>query len=171
MAYTKSQYAWIGLRLSLGWMFLWGFLDKLLGLGFTTCKNAETIAITFMCDKAWINGGSPTMGFLKFGTTGPLKPLYAFLADNLLIVTDILFMAALLVIGITLITGIEMKKGAYIGALLSLMMWSALLLPEHNPLVDEHIIYLFAFLVLAHSNADSFFTLKKKRAAGKKRKR
>ena len=162
MGYTKSQLAWIGLRLSLGFMFFWAFIDKLFGLGFSTCRDKATGAVTYLCDKAWISGGSPTMGFLKNATTGPLKPLYGFLADNLLIFTDILFMVALLVIGITMITGIEMKKGAYVGALLTFMMWTALLLPANNPIIDDHIVYLFAFLVLSFSNADTFFSLKKK---------
>ncbi|WP_228010236.1 hypothetical protein [Nonomuraea phyllanthi] len=39
---------------SLGWIFLWAFLDKTFGWGFATPAA-----------KAWINGGSPTTGFLK----------------------------------------------------------------------------------------------------------
>jgi len=39
---------------------------------------------------------------------------------------------------------------------------SALLLPANNPIIDDHIVYLFAFLVLSFSNADTFFSLKKK---------
>ena len=51
-------------RLSLGWVFLWPFLDKMFGLGH------ETPAA-----KAWINGGSPTKGFLS-GAVGPFGGFY-----------------------------------------------------------------------------------------------
>ena len=37
-----------GLRIALGWVFLWAFLDKLFGLGFATAA-----------ENAWINGGCP----------------------------------------------------------------------------------------------------------------
>ena len=49
-----------GLRLALGWMFLWAFLDKMFGLGHETAA-----------EDAWINGGSPTEGFLAFAAAGP----------------------------------------------------------------------------------------------------
>ena len=169
MGYTRSQISWIGLRLSLGFMFLWAFLDKLIGLGFSTCLDKTTHVTTVLCKSAWLSGGSPATGFLNFGTTGPLKPLYVFLANSMPLVTDVLFMAMLLVIGLTMITGIEMKRGAYIGVLLTLMMWSALLFPANNPIIDDHVVYLFAFLVLASSNADEFFSLKKKAAKGRRR--
>nr|WP_230204906.1 hypothetical protein [Parafrankia elaeagni] len=38
-------------RVSLGWIFLWAFLDNLFGLGHET-PSAQ----------AWVNGGSPTDG-------------------------------------------------------------------------------------------------------------
>lgn len=41
------------LRLATGWIFLWAFLDKTFGLGFST-----------PIDRAWINGGTPSQGFL-----------------------------------------------------------------------------------------------------------
>ena len=60
----KENLIWGILRLALGWIFLWAFLDKVFGLGFATTP-----------EKSWINGVSPTYGFLKFGTTGILSPL------------------------------------------------------------------------------------------------
>jgi thiosulfate dehydrogenase [quinone] large subunit len=47
------DYTLAGLRLALGWVFLWASLDKLFGWGFATPEK-----------NAWINGGSPTKGFL-----------------------------------------------------------------------------------------------------------
>jgi len=59
------RYVMAGLRLALGWVFLWAFLDKLFGLGHeTAAKNA------------WIDGGNPTKGFLANGATGPFTDLY-----------------------------------------------------------------------------------------------
>ncbi len=58
---------WGVLRLSMGWVFLWAFLDKLLALGFATGRNPETGVVDRFGDAAWIYGGSPTDGFLKFG--------------------------------------------------------------------------------------------------------
>ncbi len=44
----------VGLRLALGFEFLWAFLDKTFGLGYSTPST-----------QASINGGSPTKGFLS----------------------------------------------------------------------------------------------------------
>jgi hypothetical protein len=60
------------LRLSLGWVFLWAFLDKAFALGFDTGRKPDTGVVTRFGDAAWIHGGSPTKGFLKFATDGPL---------------------------------------------------------------------------------------------------
>lgn len=130
---------------------MWAFFDKLLGLGFATCRNAETMLVVTGCDKAWISGGSPTAGFLKFGTHGPLASFYQSLSGNMLV--DLLFMVGLLLIGAALILGIGMRIAAYSGFLLMILMWSAMLPPENHPLVDDHIIYALLFLVLNYSNA------------------
>ncbi|MGI8626498.1 MAG: hypothetical protein ACR2J5_08015 [Geodermatophilaceae bacterium] len=45
-------------RLSIGWVFLWAFLDKLLALGFSTGRDGETGIVDRFGDAAWINGGS-----------------------------------------------------------------------------------------------------------------
>lgn len=41
------------LRIVVGFNFVWSFLDKLLGLNYTTAA-----------ENAWIEGGSPTQGYL-----------------------------------------------------------------------------------------------------------
>ncbi|MFC4537110.1 hypothetical protein ACFO60_40605, partial [Sphaerisporangium dianthi] len=51
---TAVDHVWAVVRLALGWTFLWAFADKLFGFGFATPAA-----------KAWVNGGSPTTGFLK----------------------------------------------------------------------------------------------------------
>ena len=141
---------WALARIALGFTFLWAFFDKLLGLGFATCRDEKTQVLTTMCEKAWINGGSPTTGFLKFAAKGPLASFYQSLAGNTLV--DVLFMAGLLLIGFALIAGIGMRLATISGVLLMVMMWSALLLPENNPIIDEHIIYSIILLGLLAAN-------------------
>ncbi len=43
---------------------------------------------------------------------------------------------------------IGVRIASYTGALMMFLMWTALLPPEHNPILDEHIIYLLALLGL-----------------------
>jgi len=146
MGYTGEQKIWILIRLGLGWIFLWAFLDKLFGLGFSTAA-----------ENAWLAGGSPTTGFLSFATTGPLAGAYQVLAGNVAI--DWLFMLGLLFLGVTLILGIANRLAGYIGALLMFLMWTSLLLPEHNPLIDEHIIYLFLLVGISIVKPGKWFGL------------
>ena len=126
-----------GLRIALGWIFLWAFLDKLFGLGHET-KTAA----------AWINGGHPTEGFLAKAAAGPFKGLYNGLAG--MAVVDWLFMLGLLTIGVALIAGIAMRFAAVAGGLLLVLMWTAVLPPANNPFMDDHLIYagLLALLTL-----------------------
>lgn len=128
------------LRIVLGWYFLWAFLDKVFGLGFATGA-----------DKSWLAGASPTAGFFKFAARGPLAEFYQGLIGS--VIVDWLFMLGLLFLGLALILGIAMRLAGYLGALLMLLMYGALLPPEHNPVVDEHIIYALLFLLLGHSEA------------------
>lgn len=136
------------LRISLGWTFLWAFFDKLIGLGFTTCRQ-ETGEVVRMCTNAWLAGGSPTTGFLKFATHGPFAGFFQSLAGSGLV--DWLFMAGLLGIGIALTLGIMMRIAVGSGVAMLSLMYLAVLPPEHNPVTDEHIIYgllLLSFLFM-----------------------
>jgi thiosulfate dehydrogenase [quinone] large subunit len=142
-----ARYTAATIRLSLGWTFLWAFLDKTFALGFATGKDAATGAVDYFGPAAWINGASPTEGFLSFGTSGPLAGFYQGLAGNA--VVDWLFMVGLLGIGLALMLGIGMRIAAVSGALMLLMMWSAALLPANNPFMDDHIVYALALGLLA----------------------
>jgi len=140
MESTKTQYSFALLRLALGFIFLWAFLDKTFGLGFATTP-----------DSSWLNGGSPTTGFLQNAVQGPFAGFYQSLAGNGLV--DWLFMLGLLGLGLSLMLGIYMKIAGWTGALLMLLMWTSLLFPENNPLLDEHIIYLLILLILPQVKA------------------
>jgi thiosulfate dehydrogenase (quinone) large subunit len=133
---TAVRYLLAGIRLALGWIFLWAFLDKTFGLGH------ETVAA-----KSWLNGGSPTKGFLGSAAKGPFAGFYHSIAGAGL--TDVLFMAALLGVGVALILGIGMRVAAAAGALLTVMMWTAVLPPASNPFMDDHLIYAAVLIVLA----------------------
>ncbi len=154
----QSVYLWAAARIMLGFIFLWAFVDKLFGLGFATCRNPETNVVTVMCNKAWINGGSPTSGFLEFATKGPLAEFYRGLAGNSFI--DLLFMAGLLLIGFALILGIGIRIATVSGVVLMLMMWSSALFPENNPLIDEHIMYIIVLLGILASNSNQKWGLR-----------
>ena len=135
------------LRISLGWVFLWAFLDKMFALGFSTGRDAETGVVDRFGDAAWLNGGSPTKGFLSFGTKGPLADFYSGFAGAAW--ADWLFMAGLLGIGLALVLGIGIRVAAVAGVALMVMMWSAALAPENNPFMDDHIIYALLIVGLA----------------------
>jgi thiosulfate dehydrogenase [quinone] large subunit len=134
------------LRIAMGWMFLWPFLDKLFGLGFSTPP-----------ENAWLAGGSPTAGYLAYGTSGPLAGFFQSLAGS--VVVDWLFMLGLLLIGLGLILGIGVRIAAVSGAVLMLAMWASVLLPEHNPLIDEHVIYAVVLVCLAVAGAGEWLGL------------
>lgn len=144
-----SSYIWALLRFCLSWIFLWPFFDKLLGLGVSTSPQAS-----------WLNGGSPTTGFLKFGTKGPFAEIFQMLAGQAWV--DWLFMIGLLLIGLSLLLGIGLRIASYAGALLLFMMWLATFPPLHNPFLDEHIIYALVLLVLPSVNAGDWLGLGKK---------
>lgn len=130
---TKEQYVWTGARVTLGWTVFWAFLDKLFGLGYATAKA-----------KSWLNGGSPTAGYLQFATSGPLAGFWNGLSGNS--VVDALFMLALLAIGAAVLLGVGQKISGISGAALMLMLWSTNLPPANNPLIDEHIVFAVIFI-------------------------
>src|SRR3989338_3220083 len=64
---TFRHYFWAIVRVFMGLIFLWAFLDKLIGLGFATCRDSASNVVSYMCYSSWVNGGSPTFGFLTHG--------------------------------------------------------------------------------------------------------
>ena len=66
---------------------------------------------------------------------------------------DWLFMLGLLGLGTALLLGIGMRIAAVCGALLYLLMWTAVLPPETNPIVDDHIIGALVLIGLALAHA------------------
>jgi thiosulfate dehydrogenase [quinone] large subunit len=133
------------LRLATGFIFLWAFLDKTFGLGFSTPT-----------ERAWINGGSPSQGFLgSEAVTGPLQPFFAGIASP---ASDVLFMLGMLGIGLAVMLGIGLRVSAVAGTVILVLMYLAewpfaANAASTNPIVDYHIIYALALIVVAATAA------------------
>lgn len=143
-----SKKVWYSLaitRIVLGFIFLWAFLDKLFGLGFATPTA-----------RAWVNGGSPTTGFLK-SIEGPFADFFNSLAGSSF--ADWLFMLGLLGLGVALIAGIAIRIAAVGGATLMILMWLASLPLENNPVIDEHIVYALLFVTFAYALSEQRLSL------------
>jgi thiosulfate dehydrogenase [quinone] large subunit len=147
MLTTSAAKALAVLRISLGFVFLWAFLDKTFGLGYSTPSA-----------KAWIHGGSPTKGFLSTVDVGPFQSMYHSMAGTFL--ANGLFMLSMLAVGVALIAGIGMRIAAGAGVLVLAMMWFAEFpLAQHtasgeasgsaNPITDYHFVYAAGLVALA----------------------
>jgi len=151
------------LRISTGFVFLWAFLDKTFGLGYSTPSA-----------KAWIKGGSPTKGFLSSVEVGPFQSLFHSMAGTWY--ANWLFMLAMLGIGVALLAGVALRAAAAAGVLVLVMMWLAEFPPAQstssgaatmssNPLVDYHVIYAIALIVVAVTAAGLTWGLGRRWAA------
>jgi thiosulfate dehydrogenase [quinone] large subunit len=133
------------LRVVLGFYFLWAFVDKLFGFGFATAP-----------EKAWINGGSPTTGYLK-GVEGPFAAAFHTIAGAAW--ADWLFMAGLLGIGVALILGIAMRVATVAAVLMLALMYLASFPLETNPIIDDHVVDALAIAALGLLGAGDVFGL------------
>jgi thiosulfate dehydrogenase (quinone) large subunit len=151
--------ALILLRLALGAEFLWAFVDKLFGLGYSTTSA-----------RAWLNGGSPTKGFLTGVSSGPLRGFFNGIAGAAW--ADWLFMIALVGIGTGLALGVALRPVAASGVLLLALMWLATWPPASlaggqltgstNPVVDDHVISALALIVVAAFAAPAAWSLRRR---------
>lgn len=148
---TLRAYAFASLRLLTGFVFLWAFLDKTFGFGYATPSG-----------KGWIDGGSPTQGFLSGVSAGPMESTFHDWAGAAW--ADGLFMAGLLGIGLALTAGIALRLAAVAGTAMMALMWIAEWPPaQHlsdgspsmstNPVVEYHVIYAAVLIVLAAVSA------------------
>lgn len=133
----KFLYTYAVLRIGVGWVFLWAFIDKTFGLNFSTSP-----------ENAWLEGVSPTTGFLIHGTKGPFVDFYQSLAGNPMV--DILFMTGLLFLGVSLMLGISLRLAGFFGFIFMILMYTAgSIWPTQNPFMDYHLIYAFLLLSFA----------------------
>jgi len=145
------------LRVALGFIFLWAFLDKFFGLGYATAA-----------DKGWIDGGSPTKGSMSGVKVGPFESFFNSIAGTWW--ANTLFMLGLFAIGTALILGVAMKITMFAGPLLLVLMWSAEwpmaqfdsageATRSANPFLDDHLIYALVIIVLALIGAGRVYGL------------
>jgi len=133
---NKKKIVLVALRLSMGFIFFWAFIDKVFGLGFSTTA-----------EKAWIHGGSPTSGFLAMATKGPFVDIFHSLSG--IVVVDWLFMLGLLFVGVTLLLNKFVKWGAIAGSVMLALMYLSLLFPANNPIIDDHLVYILILVLIA----------------------
>jgi thiosulfate dehydrogenase [quinone] large subunit len=126
-------------RIVIGFFFLWPFLDKLFGLGFST-----------PAERAWINGGTPAQGYLD--NLDPAQPLAGFFQTAFSNpFGDVVFMLGLLGIGVAMIAGAGVRVAAIGGALLMAFMY-VVSLPwiagGTNPVLDSHWVEALVLLIV-----------------------
>ncbi|MEU6610076.1 hypothetical protein ABZ922_34365 [Streptomyces shenzhenensis] len=154
---ATRAYAFAGLRILTGFVFLWAFLDKVFGLGYATPSG-----------KGWIDGGSPAQGFLSGVAAGPMRSTFHDWAGAAWV--DWLFMLGLLGVGVALISGIALRLAAVAGTAMMAMMWIAEWPPaKHladgsasmstNPFADYHVIYAIVLIALAAAGAGATWGL------------
>jgi thiosulfate dehydrogenase [quinone] large subunit len=157
---VKGGRIWGVFRIAIGWVFLWSFLDKAFALGFSTGRNPETGVIDFFGPDAWINGASPTAGFLQFGVHSkePFVSFYQSLAGATWV--DWAYMLSLLAIGTALILGVGTRLAAIGGIIWMAIFYTASAVwPEHNPFLDEHVVYAIVLAGIAYVGAGRYLGL------------
>jgi len=129
------------LRVSLGWMFLYSGINALTTPGWSAA--------------GYLKGAKTFAGFYQW-----------LLQPNILPVINFVNEWALTLLGISLILGIFIRFSAPLGAVLMLLYYFPILAfpypNAHAFIVDEHIIYALALLVLASLRAGDVWGLGKK---------
>ena len=124
---TMQKFSLLALRLSMGWLFLYAGVTKIL-------------------DPVW-----SAEGYLKGAKSFP-EFFNLFLSPSILPVTNLLNEWGLTLIGLSLILGIFVRWASIAGLFLMLLYYFPILdfpYPNaHSYIIDEHIIYFVAFLVL-----------------------
>ncbi|GGJ06711.1 DoxX family membrane protein [Streptomyces brasiliensis] len=154
---VAARYALASLRLLTGFVFLWAFLDKTFGLGYATASG-----------KGWIDGGSPTKGFLGSVAAGPMESTFHSWAGDTWV--DWLFMLGMLGVGVAVMSGVALRISAVAGTLMMAFMWIAEWPPaKHlsdgspsmstNPFTDYHVIYALALIAVAALGAGATWGL------------
>ncbi|MFD2081672.1 DoxX family membrane protein [Actinopolymorpha cephalotaxi] len=154
--------AWTGrilavLRIGLGFVFLWAFTDKLFGWNYATPPA-----------RSWLNGGSPTRGFLGGVQAGPFQSVFHSWAGAGW--ADWLFMLGLLGVGVAVVAGVGLRLAAVAGSVMMVLMWAAEWPMAHlssagtptmstNPFVDYHLLYALLLVLFAVANAGAVWGL------------
>lgn len=129
------------LRLSLGWLFLYAGLSKVMG------EQAFSAA-------GYLKGAQNFTWLYEFFASTPMLPFTNFVNEW-----------GQIAIGVSLILGIFVRFSAVAGVVMMLLYYFALPFPKpdaHSFIVDDHIIYAAGLLVLAAFQAGQFWGLENK---------
>ncbi len=110
------------LRLTFGFIFVWSGFEKLIE-------------------------GFSAKGFLANATSGPAQSWFAGLAGNGLV--DGLVIWGEILIGIALMLGLFTRFASLAGAAMIFLFYLAQFPPEHNPFMDEFLVYILVFSMLS----------------------
>jgi thiosulfate dehydrogenase [quinone] large subunit len=147
------------LRIGLGFLYLWAFLEQAFGIGYTNTTTPAgqlpTFGWHFSYDSSsgWITSGfthSPTAPFITslHGPVGWVLQQFPTGFD------DFMWMFAIGGLGVALLSGIFMRIAGWGGFLLNLIIWFSAFPPEGNPIVDgEHMAFAFSILLLMYLQA------------------
>ena len=122
----RGQYVLAIVRIMIGWLFIWGFLDKMFGLGLETPAGSGVI-----------DGVSPS-SMVVYVSKGLFQDLFFSMAGNIFV--DILLMIGLLILGITITLGVGTKLTTIFSIMFFLTMYCLVVPPTDNPIIDYHII-------------------------------
>ena len=167
---VRGAVLWGLTRISIGWIFLWAFLDKAFALGFSTGRLEDGTIDFFAKGQAWLNGGSPTAGVFAYALKGPFKGIYQAIGNVTMTAqgpvadppawVDRAFMLSMLLIGLGLISGIMTRIAAIGGiAWMAIFYTATAMWPEHNPVVDDHVVYALVLAGLAVMGAGRYLGL------------
>lgn len=125
----RGDYALLALRLAVGWMYFYAGLSKFLEPGWSAA------------------------GYLK-GASGPFAQLFLSMSGSAAV--DFLVKWGLLLIGLAVMFGAVTRLAAFWGVVITLLFYFSKFPPEHG-LVNEHIVYIAAFAVLAATGIGKLF--------------
>ena len=124
-------------RLSLGWLFLYSGITKIMSGNFSAA--------------GYLGTASNFTGFYHWLTNPQIIPLVNFANEW-----------GQLLLGISLILGLFMRWSTILGALLMVLYYFVLPFPRpnaHSFIVDEHIVYAITLLLLGALQAGKYFGL------------
>lgn len=128
------------LRITLGLVLAWSFVDKLFGLGFPTPGERAVLA-----------GSSATRGYLM-STDGVAAGLFHAMAGHWWV--DALFLLGLGGGAIALLFGVASRLGTVAVIAVMGMLWVSSLPLSNNPVIDQHLFYCVTAVALLATGAD-----------------
>lgn len=137
---TFQKISLLLLRIGLGWMFFWAGITKVINPAWSAA--------------GYLQGAKTFTGFYHWLTTPALLPITNFVNEW-----------GLTLLGAALILGVVVRLSSVLGAVLMLLYYFPILqFPypnSHSFIVDEHVVYVFALLVLASFRAGRVWGLEK----------